>query len=314
MTLSASGSGNYQWNNGVIDGVAFIQSLSVQTYTVTGVDALGCVSEDQVTISLVSAPIPTFNVSDAISCINPLEVLISNTTIGNIINCSFNFGNGVFGSNCDGALVTFNDVGCYDISLSITDANGCSNISTISDAVCILEQPDASFTAEPAIQDIDLPINFINNSTGANSYNWNFGNNASTNSLNNVNYIYNEEGYFTVTLIAYNELGCADTAFMNVEIKNPLLFFVPNSFTPDGKNYNELFVPIMTSGFDPWDYELSVFNRWGELVFLSQHPEKGWDGKYGGMLCPEGPYIWQIRVRDINGIYEFHRGHVNLIR
>jgi gliding motility-associated-like protein len=75
-----------------------------------------------------------------------------------------------------------------------------------------------------------------------------------------------------------------------------------------------MFVPIMTSGFDPRNYELSVFNRWGELVFVSQHPAKGWDGTYGGMLCPEGVYIWQIRVRNIDGVFESHQGHVNLLR
>ena len=314
VTLSASGSGTYQWNNGVIDGVPFVQNVPVQTYTVIGVDAFGCVSEDQVTVTLVNAPVPAFSLSETVSCDLPFEVLISNTTNGNIENCSWDFGNGNIGSNCDGGLITYNSVGCYDITLSITDANGCTNSATSIDAVCVLEQPTAAFTAEPAIQDVAIPINFFNYSTGANAYTWNFGNNSSTNSMENANYTYTEAGYFTVTLIAFNALGCADTAFLNVEIKDPLLFYVPNSFTPDGKNYNEMFVPIMTSGFDPSNYELSVFNRWGELVFVSQHPAKGWDGTYGGMLCPEGVYIWQIRVRNIDGVFESHQGHVNLLR
>ena len=116
-------------------------------------------------------------------------------------------------------------------------------------------------------------------------------------------------------LIAINEFGCSDTTYQTVLIKNPLLFYVPNTFTPgDGGDYNNIFIPVMTSGFDPWDYELTIFNRWGEIIFVSRHPNKGWHGTYGDKACPDGTYIWQIDVRNADGILEMHRGHVNLLR
>jgi len=314
VTLSASGSGMYQWNHGVVDGVPFIQNMPVQTYTVVGEDALGCVSEDQVTVTLVSAPTPVFSLNQSVSCELPFEVILSNNTQGSISNCLWNFGNGMLGSNCDGAQITYTEIGCYDISLSVTDINGCTNTTTTSDAVCILEQPTASFFAEPAIQDVEIPVNFFNTSNGASAFIWNFGNNTATIGQENPTYTYNNAGYFTVTLIAINDVGCTDTARMNIEINEPLVFFVPNSFTPDGKNYNEVFLPVMTSGFDPWNYELRIFNRWGELVFISQNAQKGWNGTYDNQDCPEGVYIWQIRVRNVKGIFENHQGHVNLMR
>ena len=314
MTLSASGSGSYQWNNGVIDGVPFVQNVPSQTYTVIGVDAYGCTSQDQITVTLVSAPTPLFGTSASVSCEIPFDVVISNSTQGNIVNCSWNFGNGLLGSNCDGATITYSEIGCYDISLTVTDANGCTNTSTTNNAICLLEQPTASFFAEPAIQDVNFPINFFNTSVGASSYNWDFGNNTSIIFQENPNYTYSEADFYTVTLVALNELGCSDTAKIDVQINEPLLFYVPNSFTPDGKNYNEEFLPVMTSGFDPWDYELTLFNRWGEIVFVSQNSKIGWNGKYNNETCPEGVYVWQIRVRKIDGVQEFHRGHVNLLR
>ena len=314
VTLFASGSVQFQWNNGIINGVPFIQNSPSQTYTVIGVDALGCITEDQVTVTVLPPPIASFNQSQNASCSIPLDVLITNTSVGNMVNCSWNFGNGILGSNCDGAQPTYTEIGCYDISLFVTDVNGCTNSVTMVDAVCILEQPTASFYALPLTQDVGNPVNLFNTSSGADSFIWNFGNNTSNFSNQNPDIVYSEAGNYTVSLIAINDLGCADTAKIIIQINEPLLFYVPNSFSPGGDTYNEVFRPIMTSGFDPWDYELTLFNRWGEIVFISQNANKGWDGSFGNFDCPSGVYTWQILVRNSKGINELHRGHVNLLR
>jgi gliding motility-associated-like protein len=70
---------------------------------------------------------------------------------------------------------------------------------------------------------------------------------------------------------------------------------VPNTFTPDQDQFNQQWKPVFTSGFDPYDYHLSIFNRWGELIWESYNSETGWDGLYGkDFKAQEGIYTWEI--------------------
>jgi len=228
--------------------------------------------------------------------------------------CYWNFGNGQTSNNCDGGIASYTNEGCYNVSLSVTYTNGCTNSLVSYNAICVSSNPTAEFTANPSTTDVGMPVNFYNHSTGALEYNWFFGDMNGISSQTNPTYIFDVGGSFNVTLVAINEFGCTDTTHQLVQINNPLLFYVPNTFTPDGNSFNQEFIPVMTSGYDPWDYELLIFNRWGEIIFVSRHPKKGWDGTYGGMDCPDGTYIWQIRVKNADEIYEVHRGHVNLLR
>jgi gliding motility-associated-like protein len=314
ITLNGSGAITYQWDNGVVNGVPFTQAVQQMTYTVIGTDANGCQNQDQVVVTMLSNPTPSFTISDTWSCYSPFEVFFQNTTSGSTALCYWNFGNGQTSSNCDGGIALYTDEGCYNVSLNVTYTNGCTNSLVNYNAICVSSPPTAAFVANPTTTDVGMPINFINYSEGAVSYIWNFGDYSATTTDTHPVYSYNDGGNFVVTLVAINDFGCTDTAYQMVLIKNPLLFYVPNTFTPDNDSHNNEFIPIMTSGYDPWDYELIIFNRWGEIIFVSRHPKKGWDGTYGGKECQDGTYIWQINVRNADGQMELHRGHVNLLR
>lgn len=102
---------------------------------------------------------------------------------------------------------------------------------------------------------------------------------------------------------------------INPEKNNDSPFFVPNTFTPDGDGYNELFIPVSNT---LKDWELEVFNKWGERVFYTTDESRGWDGTWNGKFCENGSYIWQItyivldeRERQVN-VEE--KGIVNLVR
>src|SRR5690554_8167198 len=75
-----------------------------------------------------------------------------------------------------------------------------------------------------------------------------------------------EPRYHTIMLIAYTDEGCYDTTYNVVEILDKLIFYVPNTFTPDGNNFNDHFLPVFTSGYDAEDYNMVIFNRWGEQI------------------------------------------------
>jgi gliding motility-associated-like protein len=92
---------------------------------------------------------------------------------------------------------------------------------------------------------------------------------------------------------------------------------VPNSFTPDGDQFNQVFVPIFSSAVDQSSYHLSIFDRWGELIFESFDLQVGWDGTYKvnqGMV-QDGMYIWKIDFKlKKNDDRRLVTGHVNVLK
>ncbi|MFO7977922.1 MAG: gliding motility-associated C-terminal domain-containing protein [Bacteroidales bacterium] len=90
--------------------------------------------------------------------------------------------------------------------------------------------------------------------------------------------------------------------------------FVPNAFRPSSsKAENQVFKPAMVAVSDN-GYQLLVFNRWGEQIFMSPVPEEGWDGTAGSEQSPAGVYAWVLRYKDGNGQQKEKRGVVTLIR
>jgi gliding motility-associated-like protein len=118
-----------------------------------------------------------------------------------------------------------------------------------------------------------------------------------------------------ICLIATSDMGCTDEICLPLTIYEELLFYVPNVFTPDGDDFNETFKPIFTSGFDPYDYHLMIFNRWGEVMFESYDASHGWNGIYTKELLQDGVYIWRVEFGSlINDKREKHKGHVTLLK
>jgi gliding motility-associated-like protein len=93
------------------------------------------------------------------------------------------------------------------------------------------------------------------------------------------------------------------------------LIYIPNTFTPDGDNLNDYFFPVLTN-VEPTNYNLSIFNRWGQVIFESVNPEIGWDGKIqsSGLDATNDIFLYQVQVNDANGVQISKRGFVSLIR
>jgi gliding motility-associated-like protein len=178
------------------------------------------------------------------------------------------------------------------------------------------ERPNASFIPNPV--EITIPdgtTTMINTSTNSVSFEWDFGDFSGSVAGEQPVHSYSHPGLYTIMLVATHELGCVDTAYVTVVVKEDFYLYVPNAFTPDGDKFNEEFLPILTGSFDPFDYNLLIFNRWGEIVFESNNHTVGWKGTYGGKIVPEGMYIWQIKVgRTGVDKPEIHRGHLNVLR
>jgi gliding motility-associated-like protein len=314
--LTASGAVNYVWDQGVVNGVLFTPSAS-GTYTVIGTDANGCSNTDEVDITLEPLPVVSF-VGDVLSGCEPLEVTFTNTTPGNLTDCVWTLGDGTVLTGCGSITHTYNTPGTYDVSLTTTSATGCTSSATYVGYVYVEGNPTASFTpSETALTNLNSEVYFENTSTGAVTYEWDFGDASQGSTDVSPIHIYpiDAAGTYTVELIAYSPLGCSDTAYAEIQLTEELIFYVPNTFTPDDDDYNPTFQPVFSSGFDPYDFRLLIFNRWGEIIFESQNAAIGWDGTYGGKLMQDGTYTWKIEFKTTaNDERKVITGHVNMIK
>jgi gliding motility-associated-like protein len=112
--------------------------------------------------------------------------------------------------------------------------------------------------------------------------------------------------------------GCVSqptTTTVTVSRCPQLLYYVPNSFTPDGNQYNQTWRPVFTSGVDPAEFHLTVFNRWGNTVWESYSATASWDGTYNNTACQDGVYTYKIWFGDKETDAKYTvTGHITLIR
>lgn len=316
VTLSGTGAATYTWDNGVVNGVPFTPAAT-QTYTVTGVSAQGCIGTDVVLVTVSPTPVVTFQASATSGCV-PSSIVFTNTS-GVTTGCQWLFGDGSTATGCGNVTHAYNAAGCFDVMLITTSTDGCVGQQMIPSLVCLMANPEAAFTAEPTqLSLIDTYSHMINNSTGASSYVWNFGDGSTSVETSPTHHFSDAQpGTYQVMLVAFNALGCPDTAYVNVVVDEDMLFYVPNSFTPDGDQYNQTFQPVFTSGFDPYDYTLTVYNRWGEVIFVSHDARYGWGGNYGegNDIAQDGIYVWTIEFKTTRSDERKKlAGHVTLIR
>lgn len=104
---------------------------------------------------------------------------------------------------------------------------------------------------------------------------------------------------------------------MTIIILKDLGLYIPNSFTPNGDEYNHTFYPIITEGFKKDSYHMTIFDRWGELVFETYDVSFGWNGTYSknGIKCQVVTYTWEIELIELQSSENRKfNGHLNLIR
>ncbi|MDC1202972.1 gliding motility-associated C-terminal domain-containing protein, partial [Crocinitomicaceae bacterium] len=267
------------------------------------------------TMDIVVNALPTVSFSaDNIEGCSPLNVnLTGGSLTGNNI---WTLGNGDV-LNGTSVNTSFLFPGCYDVTLFVEE-NGCSNTLTLDDYICVQSDPLASFSVSPqSFTDVNQLVSFTNNSQGAVDYIWSFGDGYTGQTFNPSHLYYETEAGIMITLTAISDFGCIDSTQVFIPFDEQEIFYVPNTFTPDGDNFNQTFTPIFYSGFDPYNFEMLIFNRWGEVIFETRDCTKGWDGSYGlsGSDSQDGVYTWKIIYKNPEtDERKIVVGHVTLLR
>lgn len=289
------------------------------TYIVATTDFCTTV-EDTVLVSVFGIPNVGIGVEANEGCA-PMTAVLYSEVDPNLLgtSCTWTFSNGTTVNGCDTVTSLFTEPGCYDVTLNGLTSDGCAFTSFGSDVFCVVGNPVADFYYTPFHPTFLEPeVNFTNESIFAENYYWTFspgyGNSTAVNPT--VNFANSDAGdVVTACLIASNYLGCADTVCYNIIIEDAYAIYVPNTFTPDGDKYNSIFRPVFPVGYDVQNYEMQIYDRWGEMIFKSNEVTEGWDGYYMGDLMQTGTYTWKIVAMDgtTRKKYEYV-GHCNLLK
>jgi gliding motility-associated-like protein len=195
--------------------------------------------------------------------------------------------------------------------LKVTDSKGCSTQPNHIQTVKVYENPIANFIATPIRTTILEPtIDIMESSISAETYQWNYGDGSKSTQKSPGSYTYKALGRYKLKLYTTSFNGtCKDSMIQEIVIEQPKLVYIPNSFSPNEDGVNDEF-KIEGEGIEK--LEMSIYDRWGNLVFYSE--DKGWDGKFKGKLVPIDTYVYLVITKDVKGHDTTYRGVVNVVR
>ena len=179
----------------------------------------------------------------------------------------------------------------------------------------VFPQSEANFNILPDEIDLVSPTAYFSNiSTNATSWLWDFGD--STNSiLQHPEHTFTDVGTYNVTLITSTINNCMDTITHTIEVKDIITRYIPNAFSPNKNDRNDIF-KIYSFGISPDSFELLIFDRWGKQIFKTNDPNEGWNGSLNnnGIVLEMNTYIYNLNYVELTGKKRNIIGHVSLIR
>jgi len=285
-------------------------SQGIATYTINS-DAGGCTGAPVivlVTVNLLPVSDTSAVVITLANCGGPTGGVTGITMASGQAPFQYEWkdaGGAVVGTSADLSNVV---PGVY--TLSVTDANGC--VITVGSFTVNSTPPIiAQFTANPLTGETPLTVNFTNTSIGASSYLWAFGT-GDTSNLVNPAYAYVPLGVSTVCLTAISATGCIDTACALIDVYLNSVFIIPNIFSPNDDNLNDVFT-VQGIGLIKMDAE--IYNRWGHKQFEWHSVNGGWDGRTAsGVQAAAGTYYYIIKASGIDGKEYSEKGFFDLVR
>lgn len=272
---------------------------SATSTSVTYPNQYGCDSILNLHLIVNPNPVLDFSIPAWSGCL-PLSIEFNNNQVEANTIYNWSFGNAVTSSTANTLNNLYTQPGCYDVSLTATNQFGCAASVTQTDAICFDPNPVADFEIQNNPLPIINPTTLMQNtSQSATSSVWDFGDGSAPSSAFSPIHTFPEKaGAYTVTLQIANSNGCTDATTQILQIEQDPIYYVPNAFTPNGSELNNVFLPIFSPSLALQSYTLQIFNRWGEIIFESQDPLKGWDGTVnntnGASMSPDGMYTYKI--------------------
>ena len=187
----------------------------------------------------------------------------------------------------------------------------CINTRTFSVNAYEVPSADFAFSPERPVEGLDEVV-FTNSSRGEKQQKWNWyfiNNNGYKSAHETTTYLFEQAGLYPIAYTVVNKWGCSDTVVKTVLVESDFSLYVPNVFTPNEDGLNEVFLPRMRG---VRVYELSIFNRWGQMIYQTNTQEEGWNGDCKGELCKQDTYVWKIKLSTNSGVAKVFSGYVLL--
>jgi gliding motility-associated-like protein len=259
----------------------------------------GCSDSLSLNIRVIAKPDPSFSLDDTLVCEGDPLINITPSSNGGIFS-----GATITGNQFDPKLA-----GVYTIQYRLSN-EACSD--SIKHTIRVVSKPIAQFTYVPKDPVVKDSVHFTFTGSNATKYLWSFGDeNKQKSSNQNPSFIYYKPGTFLCTLTVQNNEGCMDSISMELLIGDKATLFTSNVFTPNGDSTNDRFFAVGTS---IREFNMYIYNRWGELLFQSNDIKQGWNGEANGIPCPDGVYIYLIHAIGTNEQSFNLHGTVTLLR
>lgn len=276
---SSGGSTNSQANN-----------LSAGSYTVNVTDAASCTGN--ATITITSPPSFSVSVTSDTICEGQSTTLIANaTTPGGTFSWS------PIVSNTSNITVSPSSTTNYTVTYQI----GTCSVTSVSQ---IVVTPSPNLVISPDTPQINLGDELALQASGGIRYTWSNGDTT------NTTLIAPQESV-TMCVTSTNTAGCTASKCVEVKVTCESTLYIPNCFTPNGDLVNDIFsIPSTCIK----DFHITIYSRWGELIFESDDILVSWDGKYKNKDVPDGVYVFIINAKGYDNTIYRKPGHVTVLR
>jgi gliding motility-associated-like protein len=308
----------WEWDLGngqtaqTVDAAHTYADFGTYNVTLTAATDSGCTATGSTQVSVYPNPQPFITLLVTEGC-EPLTVpMLSSSTIaqGSIVSHEWDFGDGNLGSGASLTHLYQDTLGTFDLTLTVISNQGCAATLTELGAVTVNVTPGADFSQNATVLSmLDPLLRLTDLSQDALLYSWTFGDGSSS-SVHSPSHRYSDPGEYDIILTVRNG-ECTDMAQSKVIVEPLFTFYIPNAFTPNANGRNDRFFP-QGEGYE--SYSMTIFDRWGEVIFQGADAMGGWDGRYKGADVPNGAYVYHINVTDLTGeVHEFI-GKVMLVR
>ncbi len=309
----------YNHEGNVVSPPIYIYPTQSGWYGVLAEDVCGSWDTSSVFINVY--PLPPANIyADTLQGCVPLTVHFIETNPDNGQSYQWNFGDQSNLSLSKNPVHTYTTPGTFDVSITITSAQGCKYTYTINDMIQVWPKPISAFTWYPEIvTEIKPVVNFNNLSKDAVEYQWIFGDGDSSSQVNPY-HRYPGKGNYETQLIAISNKGCRDTSSAIIKILEQYTFYAPTAFSPDGDRINDYFC-VYAHGIKEEGFLLEIYDRWGEIIwktdkfFKDLERSERWDGRAKeNNIVPIGTYTWRCIFKDTFDNFHEEAGAISVIR
>ncbi|MES2617550.1 MAG: gliding motility-associated C-terminal domain-containing protein [Bacteroidota bacterium] len=306
------------WKNGTVlpatkDTVTVYANGQANTYRVTATE--GCSnSGDTLTMQMGVKPIIQLTTDRDTGC-NPMLMTYTFKTTYNkpfnwILYTGIKGNDSIIGNESQLSQTVNYTTGIYTARLKVRTPEGCEDWFN-GPTITVHPKPIANFIMTPEFLTLShSEVKIENRSSNAARYKWLYPP-IGTSTDTNIAIKYTDTGRYYITLIAISAHNCTDSITRIIMLSHDLQLLVPDAFSPNGDGINDVFKP---EAVGIKTIKVSIFNRWGEMMYQSDSKTEGWDGTFLGKDAQQGMYLYTIEAKGLFGPVQYFKGMVVLLR